>query len=63
MSTSSASPYPYPIFTEKIEASLLLHGSVPKDGGSPDGQDPADVWLAVERHAKQVEENFSSLQQ
>ena len=60
MSTSSTSPYPYPILIEKVGASLL-YGRVPDDGVSPDGQDPADVWLAVERQAKKVEENVSEL--
>ena len=48
------------ILCEKVKASLL-HGGVPDDGGSPDRQDPANVWLAVERQTKQAEENVSEL--
>ena len=48
------------ILIEKVKASLL-HGGILDDGGSPDGQDPANVRLAVERQTKQAEENVPGL--
>ena len=48
------------VLIEKVKASLL-HGGIPDDGGSPDGQHPANVRLAVKRQTKQAEENVPEL--